>query len=238
MGSGRPPTPTFPWVLRSPRISLAAGPDLEGSRTVASSTPVRISVPLTEAPGRPTRCNGMDSVGGQANWEHDANISRSRRRRWRGRWRFPRLTGEWPIRCRSQPPQRRFPRRRFCRLGASMDKTGWFLVTSAIVIPLLTAWVARSATHYSARLQGEQKRRDAELKQLSELRDALLDALVAVQSYVMYVEKTERVHTITPEVWAARRPLFEPALQKTARLDSLALALPKSSELERRLQAT
>ena len=28
-------------------MSLVPGPDLEGSRTVASSTPVRISVPLT-----------------------------------------------------------------------------------------------------------------------------------------------------------------------------------------------
>ena len=41
----------------SPQTSLAPGPDLEGSRIVASSTPVRISVPLTEAPGRPTRWN-------------------------------------------------------------------------------------------------------------------------------------------------------------------------------------
>jgi len=36
----------------TPPRSLAPGPDLEGSRIVASSTPVRISVPLTEAPGR------------------------------------------------------------------------------------------------------------------------------------------------------------------------------------------
>ena len=50
----------------SPQTSLAPGPDLEGSRIVASSTPVRISVPLTEAPGRPTRWNRTDSIGGQA----------------------------------------------------------------------------------------------------------------------------------------------------------------------------
>lgn len=37
-------------------MSLAPGPDLEGSRTVASSTPVRLSIPLTEAPGRPALC--------------------------------------------------------------------------------------------------------------------------------------------------------------------------------------
>ena len=31
-------------------------PDLEGSCTIASSTPVRLSVPLTEAPRRPALC--------------------------------------------------------------------------------------------------------------------------------------------------------------------------------------
>ena len=46
-------------------MSLAPGPDLEGSRTVASSTPVRISVPLTEAPGRPTRWNGWIRLEGK-----------------------------------------------------------------------------------------------------------------------------------------------------------------------------
>ena len=52
--------------LQSPLMSLVPGPDLEGSRIVASSTPVRISVPLTEAPRRPTP--GMvDSFGGQKN---------------------------------------------------------------------------------------------------------------------------------------------------------------------------
>ena len=49
-------------------MSLAPGPDLEGSRTVASSTPVRISVPLTEAPGRPD-LSSVDVIGGQAKWE-------------------------------------------------------------------------------------------------------------------------------------------------------------------------
>ncbi len=46
-------------------MSLAPGPDLEGSRTVASSTPVRISVSLTEAPGRPTRWNGWIRLEGK-----------------------------------------------------------------------------------------------------------------------------------------------------------------------------
>jgi Domain of unknown function (DUF4041) len=93
------------WVARrrrlelgcsTPSISLAPGPDLEGSRTVALSTPVRISVPLTEAPGRSTRCSGMDSVGGQAKWEHDAETSTNTSRRWcRGRWRFPTPSTSW-----------------------------------------------------------------------------------------------------------------------------------------------
>jgi hypothetical protein len=49
----------------SPHMSLAPGPDLEGSRTVASSTPVRISVSLTEAPGLPTRWNGWIRLEGK-----------------------------------------------------------------------------------------------------------------------------------------------------------------------------
>ncbi len=35
-------------------MSLVLGLDLEGSRIVASSTPVRFSVPLTDAPGQPS----------------------------------------------------------------------------------------------------------------------------------------------------------------------------------------
>ena len=34
-------------------MNLVSGLDLEGSRTVALSTPVRFSVPLTDAPGQP-----------------------------------------------------------------------------------------------------------------------------------------------------------------------------------------
>lgn len=112
-----------------------------------------------------------------------------------------------------------------------MADAGWFLVISAIAIPLLTALVARAATRYSAHLQAQQKRRDAELKQLSDLRDALLEALTAVQSYVMFVERADRKSVITPETWLKVRPLLEPALLKTQRLDSLASALPHSSEL-------
>src|SRR6188508_128717 len=49
MGSGRLPTPTGSWAA-SPWVSLAPGPDLEGSRTVAASTPIRISVSLDRGP--------------------------------------------------------------------------------------------------------------------------------------------------------------------------------------------
>jgi transposase len=66
MGSGRLVDADRFLGRMSPQTSLAPGPDLEGSRIVASSTPVRISVPLTEALGRPTRWNGTDSIGGQA----------------------------------------------------------------------------------------------------------------------------------------------------------------------------
>src|SRR6476660_3160108 len=49
MGSGRLPTPTCSWAV-STWVSLAPGPDLEGSRTVAASTPIRISVSLDRGP--------------------------------------------------------------------------------------------------------------------------------------------------------------------------------------------
>src|SRR6476646_388964 len=49
MGSGRLPTPTCSWAA-SPWVSLAPGPDLGGSRTVAASTPIRISVSLARGP--------------------------------------------------------------------------------------------------------------------------------------------------------------------------------------------
>ena len=51
-GLGLPADADVSWAV-SPWISLALGPDLEGSRTVASSTPVRISVPGPRPPGDP-----------------------------------------------------------------------------------------------------------------------------------------------------------------------------------------
>src|SRR6476620_7166541 len=48
-GSGRVATLTSSWAV-SPWVSLAPGPDLEGSRTVAASTPIRISAPLDRGP--------------------------------------------------------------------------------------------------------------------------------------------------------------------------------------------
>ena len=77
----------------SPQTSLAPGPDLEGSRIVASSTPVRISVPLTEAPGRPTRWNRTDSIGGQA--EMGARRKTKQKPAMENRWRFPTPNMSW-----------------------------------------------------------------------------------------------------------------------------------------------
>src|SRR6185312_4724876 len=53
MGVGSPAGRRGVFGCVSPWVSLAPGPDLERSRTVALSTPIRISVPLTEAPRRP-----------------------------------------------------------------------------------------------------------------------------------------------------------------------------------------
>ena len=73
-----------------------------------------------------------------------------------------------------------------------MDKAGWFLITSAIVIPLLTALVARSATHYSARLQAAQKQRDIEIAHLIEFRNELMGCVGAAQRAVYYLKTSRR----------------------------------------------
>ena len=52
-GVGLPADAVYSLGIVSPSMSLVSGLDLVGSRTVASSTPVRFSVPLTDAPGQP-----------------------------------------------------------------------------------------------------------------------------------------------------------------------------------------
>src|SRR6266702_1934310 len=53
MGVGCLPTSSFLWGRVIPWASLTPGPDLAGSCTVASSTPVRFSVPCPRPPGIP-----------------------------------------------------------------------------------------------------------------------------------------------------------------------------------------
>ncbi|CQD23929.1 hypothetical protein BN1232_05941 [Mycobacterium lentiflavum] len=52
-GVGLPADAVYSLGILSLSMSLVSGLDLEGSRTVALSTPVRFSVPLTDAPGQP-----------------------------------------------------------------------------------------------------------------------------------------------------------------------------------------
>jgi transposase len=60
-GVGLPADAVYSLGIVSPSMSLVSGLDLEGSRTVASSTPVRFSVPLTDAPGQPAPVkSGLD----------------------------------------------------------------------------------------------------------------------------------------------------------------------------------
>lgn len=58
------------------------------------------------------------------------------------------------------------------------------LVGSAVVIA--GALVARSATRYSARLAAAQRARDAEIANLAQFRQAIVDAVEAAQAYVYY----------------------------------------------------
>ncbi|MFV9426925.1 hypothetical protein [Rhodococcus pyridinivorans] len=109
---------------------------------------------------------------------------------------------------------------------------------TAWLIPLITAFIAaitvvagaivtRSATHYSARLHADQRRRDVELAVLDECRNALLDAADAVQSYTFEVDdETRLTPNITPERFSEIRPIIEPAVVKAQRLQFLIPALP------------
>ncbi|WP_141659189.1 hypothetical protein [Mycobacterium europaeum] len=130
-----------------------------------------------------------------------------------------------------------------------MEMAEWFIVTTAIGIPignaifagilgLVGARVGRNATRYSAELQAEvnrqdaalqaaQRRHDVEIAQLRESQEALLTAATAVQSFVWYAENRAKSGIpITTEEWQAARPLVEPAILAAEKLRVIAPTLP------------
>lgn len=122
-----------------------------------------------------------------------------------------------------------------------METTTWFLIITAIAIPvgnavfagilgLIGAHIGRESTKYAANLQALQRRRDIQIGQLERARDDLMTAATAVQSYVWYVDKSIRLRsTITPEEWEDSRESVEPAVLGAQRLRSIAPTLPSES---------
>jgi hypothetical protein len=127
----------------------------------------------------------------------------------------------------------------------------WFLLISVIGIPVggwivthLSARISRTTSHETALLAAAQRRRDAEISQLRDAQNDLLEAATAVQSFVWYVDKDTRLRTaISPEEWYENREFFERAAVAAQRLRAIALAMPtdelhdKYIEVERLMMA-
>lgn len=110
----------------------------------------------------------------------------------------------------------------------------WYLLITAVAIPVggwivthLSARISRSTSMETALLAAAQRRRDAEIAQLRDAQEDLLDAATAVQSVAWYVEKETRLRTlISNEEWYQNREFFERAVVAAGRLRAVALAMP------------
>lgn len=100
------------------------------------------------------------------------------------------------------------------------------------VVVIAGAFVARNSTHYAAELQAVQRRRDAELQDLLEFRDALVDALHAMGEYLFVLRHIalphepafERLSDESPGIERRMRHLI-PLIGKRERLRNLAIGL-------------
>ena len=141
--------------------------------------------------------------------------------------------------------------------GARLDNAPfWFLVVTAVAIPVgnatfagilglvgarvggdatrysadLQARETRIATEYAANLAAAQRRRDVEIAQVREAQTALLTAATAVQSYAWYAYKRVSLGVnITTEEWQESRPLIEPAINGAQYLRAIAPTLSTDS---------
>ncbi len=100
------------------------------------------------------------------------------------------------------------------------------------VVVMTGAFVARNATHYAAELQAVQRRRDAELQDLLEFRDALVEALHAMGEYLFVLRHMplprepafERLSEESPGLERRMSHLI-PLVGKRERLRNLAIGL-------------
>lgn len=109
----------------------------------------------------------------------------------------------------------------------------WFLLITAIGIPIggsivavVNAHLSRTTSQETALLAAKQRCRDAEISQLRDAQDDLLEAATAVQSFAWYVKKDTRLRTkISEEEWYENRDFFERATVAAGRLRAVALAM-------------
>ena len=100
------------------------------------------------------------------------------------------------------------------------------------VVVIAGAVVARNATHYAAELEAAQRRRDAELQDLLEFRDALIEALHALGEYLFVLKHMvlpketglEQFGKESPDTETRIRHLI-PLIGKRERLRNLAIGL-------------
>lgn len=100
------------------------------------------------------------------------------------------------------------------------------------VVVIAGAFVARNSTHYAAELVAVQPRRDAELQDLLEFRDALVDALHAMGEHLFVLRHIslphepafERLGDDSPGIERRMRHLI-PLIGKRERLRNLAIGL-------------
>ena len=104
-------------------------------------------------------------------------------------------------------------------------------IIGAIVV-IAGAVVARNTTNYAAELEAVQRRRDAELQDLLEFRDALVDALHAMGEYLFVLRHMALPHEPAFERLGDESPVIErrmkhllPLIGKRERLRNLAIGL-------------
>lgn len=115
-----------------------------------------------------------------------------------------------------------------------MKEAVWYLVITAIAIPVggwvvthLSARISRETARETALLAAKQRRRDAEISQLRDARDALLEAATGLQSFAWYVKRDTRLRTtLSEDEWYENREFFERAVVAAGRLRAAALAMP------------
>lgn len=101
------------------------------------------------------------------------------------------------------------------------------------VVVIVGAVVARNATHYAAELEAVQRRREAELQDLLEFRDAVVDALHALGEYLFVLKHMaipneaafERLSEDSSPVLERRMKHLLPLVGKRERLRNLAIGL-------------